>query len=254
MKTMLITGAGSGIGAATARRFAKEGWQLGLFDINEQALEELRQDLGDRHWSKAVDVTAPAQVNAALQSFGLFSGGHLHLLFNSAGILRVGHFESLSMVEHAKIVQVNLLGLMQICHSAFPLLRVTPGARVINMSSATAFYGVPHFASYSASKFAVRGFTEALNLEWRQHDILVQDMMPPFVKTEMIHSQTVTSPIIDRLGVNLHADDVADAVYRAAQGTAVHNPVSKQFRSLLFAGKLMPERLTRSLVGLLSNT
>lgn len=253
-RTMLITGAGAGIGAATARRFSGEGWTLGLIDIDGEAVEALNTELGSRHWHRALDVTDPAAVASALSNFGTFANGRLDLLFNCAGILRVGHYEDIPAAEHRRIIEVNVLALMEMTQQAFPLLRTTPGARVINMSSASALYGIPHFASYSAFKFAVRGFTEALNLEWRQHDITVQAIMPPFVKTKMVSSQTFQAPIIDRLGVNLEAEDIAEAVWKAHTGNDVHNPVGLQFKSLVTGSKWLPSAFTRQLIGLLSKT
>lgn len=253
-KTMLITGAGAGIGAATARRFSREGWTLGLIDIDGEAVNTLNTELGGRHWQRALDVTDPQAVALALADFGTFANGQLDLLFNCAGILRVGHYEDIPAAEHRRIIEINVLALMDITQRAFPLLRTTPGARVINMSSASALYGIPHFASYSASKFAVRGFTEALNLEWREHDITVQDIMPPFVKTKMVSSQTFQAPIINRLGVNLEAEDIAEAVWKAHTGGDVHNPVGLQFKSLVAGSKWLPNAFTRQLIGLLSKT
>ena len=252
MKFMLITGAGAGIGAATARLFANQGWTLGLTDIDAGAIATMADELGSRHWYSTLDVTDSAAVSEAVNAFGDFSSGRLNVLFNCAGILRVGNFESIPADEHKQVIDINVMGTINMCQQAFSLLRSTPSARVINMGSALALYGTPHFASYSASKFAVRGLTEALNLEWKAHDILVQDMMPPFVKTHMVSSQTFEAPIIQRLGVNLNAEDIATAVWSACQGNDVHNPVSLQFKSLMFSNKWLPTGFTRQLLGLLS--
>lgn len=252
MNTILITGAASGIGAATARLFAREGWRLGLMDVNGDALTNLNQSLGGKHWTRAVDVTDQASVTDALAAFDEFAGGRLDILFNCAGILRVGPFEDIPMAEHARILDINVSGLMRVCLASFPLLQQTDGARVINMSSASALYGTPHFASYSASKFAVRGLTEALNIEWKRHDILVQDIMTPFVKTPMVDNQSFRAPVIERLGVSLTAEDLADEVWKAHQGNEVHHLVSRQFKSLSLASKWLPDRITRGMMSVLS--
>lgn len=253
MKTILITGAASGIGAATARRFAREGWTLGMLDINGDALENLNQSLGGNHWTRQLNVTDDLSVAEAIQAFSAFANGRLNVLFNCAGILNIGHFEDIDMVDHARIIDVNVTGLIRMCKAAFPLLQQTPGARVINMSSASALYGTPHFASYSASKFAVRGLTEALNIEWKAHDIFVQDVMTPFVKTPMVESQTFRAPVIERLGVSLTAEDLADEVWKASSSKDVHNLVGLQFKSLSLASKWLPDVFTRSLMSILSH-
>ncbi|MDX1756524.1 MAG: SDR family oxidoreductase [Marinobacter sp.] len=253
MKTILITGAASGIGAATARKFAREGWRLGLMDINGKALSELNQTLGGQHWTCEVDITKGESIDTALREFASFSNGKLDLLFNCAGILRVGQFEDIDIEDHARIIDINVTGLIRMCRAAFPLLKQTEGARVINMSSASALYGTPHFASYSASKFAVRGLTEALNIEWKAHDIVVQDIMTPFVKTPMVDSQTFKAPVIERLGVNLSAENLADEVWLASRTDEVHHLVGLQFKSLALASKWLPNFFTRGLMAALSH-
>lgn len=252
MNYMLITGAASGIGAATASRFAQAGWTLGLLDVNSEALEQLQARLGDQHWIRTCDVTDPDSVTEAVAGFGRFSNNQLHLLFNCAGILHIGQFEDIAMADHARIIDINVTGLMRMSHEAFPLLKATPRARVINMSSASATYGTPHFASYSASKFAVRGLTEALNIEWQAHDILVQDIMTPFVKTPMVASQSFRAPVIERLGVKLTAEDLAEEIWKAHQSDHVHHLVGLQFKTLVVSNKWLPSGLTRRVMGYLS--
>ena len=162
MNNILITGAASGIGAATARLFHSRGWQVGLLDINHAALASLSAELGGV-WHAEMDVADAGAVHEALKDFTALHNGQLRLLFNCAGILRFGCFESIELAEHARSLQINVLGLLQMTHAAFAYLKVTPDAQVINMGSASGLYGTPHMASYSASKFAVRGLTEALH-------------------------------------------------------------------------------------------
>ncbi|WP_166254453.1 SDR family oxidoreductase [Marinobacter salicampi] len=253
MNYMLITGAASGIGAATAMRFAQQGWRVGLLDLNGPALEKLKNRLEGDHWSAVCDVTDADSVCEAFRGFSEFSAGRLDLLLNSAGILHVGQFETITMADHANMIDINVTGLMRVCHEAFPLLKATPDARVINMSSASALYGTPHFASYSASKFAVRGLTEALNVEWQDHDIFVQDIMTPFVKTPMVDRQTFKAPVIDRLGVNLKPDDLAKEIWKAHLSKDVHHLVGLQFKSLVLSNKLFPSAVTRRIMTILSH-
>jgi short-subunit dehydrogenase len=120
------------------------------------------------------------------------------------------------------------------------------------MSSASALYGTPHLASYSASKFAVRGLTEALNIEWANHDIRVSDIMPPFVNTNMVKSQQYQAPVLKRLGVTLDAEDVAKAVWRSVGSDSVHHPVGKKFKAAMLTNKLLPTQASRKLMALLS--
>ncbi|MDD0843923.1 SDR family oxidoreductase [Pseudomonas sp. Gutcm_11s] len=251
MNTILITGAASGIGAASARLFHARGWTVGLLDIDHRALSALSAELGGV-WHAELDVTDAGAVREALQDFCGQHGGRLRVLFNSAGVLRFGLFEEISLEEHARILQINVLGLLQVTHAAFPYLKGSPGAQVINMGSASGLYGTPHMVSYSASKFAVRGMTEALELEWRRHGIHVGDLMPPFVATPMVDSQSFTPPALRRMGVNLGADDIAAALWRQVERPRVHRPIHWLFRLMYAAGQMSPPSISRLLMGWLS--
>jgi NAD(P)-dependent dehydrogenase (short-subunit alcohol dehydrogenase family) len=251
MNTILITGAASGIGAAAARLFHSRGWSVGLLDIDHQALAALAAELGGV-WHAELDVTDPGAVHEVLQDFCAAHGGRLRLLFNSAGVLRFGHFEEISLEEHARILQINVLGLLQVTHAAFPYLKGTPGAQVVNMGSASGLYGTPHMVSYSASKFAVRGLTEALELEWRRHGIHVGDLMPPFVATPMVDSQSFTPPALRRMGVNLRAEDIAQALWRQVERPKVHRPIHWLYRLMYGAGQISPPAINRLLMGWIS--
>ncbi|CAD5109592.1 SDR family oxidoreductase [Zestomonas carbonaria] len=251
MPNILITGAASGIGAETARLFHSRGWAVGLLDVDRDALAGLAGEL-DGAWYVAVDVTDAEAVRQALAGFCARHDGRLRLLFNCAGVLRFGHFEEIGLDEHARILDINVRGLLQTTHAAFAYLKATPGAQVINMGSASGLYGTPHMASYSASKFAVRGLTEALDLEWRRHGIRVGDLMPPFVRTPMVDNQRFEPPTLRRLGVRLKAGDIAEAVWRQARGPAVHRPVSWSFKLMYWSGQLSPSWLNRAVMGWLS--
>ncbi|MCB0306565.1 MAG: SDR family NAD(P)-dependent oxidoreductase, partial [Calditrichaeota bacterium] len=100
------------------------------------------------------------------------------------------------------------------------------------------------FASYSASKFAVRGLTEALNIEWRRHGIVVSDIMPPFVNTPMIQNGPA-SKSFERMGIRLRPEQVAEVVWKAARGNKVHYPVGLQFKLLNALSAVSPDWLTR---------
>lgn len=125
------------------------------------------------------------------------------------------------------------------------------GAQVINMSSASAIYGTPDFASYSASKHAVRALTEALDLEWEPHGIRVTDLMPPFVNTGMVQANLGASRLFDTLGVDLAAADIAEAAWQLVRKPRVHRPVSWRMRLLWPVSQVAPAALTRGLMRVL---
>lgn len=246
MNSIFITGAGAGIGRATARLFSSKGWFVGAADRDVAAVEALRDELGEDSCSAHfLDVVDAGSVQNALTEFTGRTNGMLRVLHNNAGILKVGRFEQISLEEHKRIIDINVTGLINVLHAAFPHLRDTPNAQVINMSSASAAYGTPDFASYSASKHAVRALTEALQLEWEAHGIRVGDLMPPFVNTNMVQSNEGGSPIIEKMGVNLSAEDIAAAMWAQVQSPKLHRRVSLQFQALSALSTVTPDSLTR---------
>lgn len=253
--TILLTGAASGITRATARLFHRHGWRLALLDQDTAALQEVAAELRDADgrpaWHQAVDVTDNDAVVAAVNAAGE-ALGTLRVLFNGAGILRVGPFEDIPLAVHRRLIDINVIGLMQVTLAALPWLQRAERPVVVNMSSASAVYGIPHFASYSASKFAVRALTESLQIEWERHGIHVCDIMPPFVRTPMVDEQSWQPPVIRRLGVNLEAEDVAAAAFEAVRSAKVHHPVSTPFKALVWMEKLAPRDITRRMIRWLS--
>lgn len=249
MNTIFITGAGAGIGQATARLFAARGWFVGAADLDETALRSLQEELGEDHCSVHVaDVVDAASVRQALAGFAARTDGRLDLLHNNAGILKVGRFEEIPLEDHRKVVDVNLAGLLNVLHTAFPYLRDTPGAQVVNMSSASAIYGTPDFASYSATKHAVRAMTEALDIEWGGHDIRVCDLMPPFVNTGMVASNESGSGMFNAMGVHLTAEDVAEEVWKLTRSAELHRPITRKMRSLWAVSGSLPAVATRRIM------
>jgi NADP-dependent 3-hydroxy acid dehydrogenase YdfG len=212
-----ITGAGRGIGAATALRFANEGWRVALIDRDAETLRETAASLRAAClWQGVADVTDHRSIAAAADAIGAMAG-RVDVLVNNAGILRVGPFETISPEDSAAQISVNVLGVVNGIYAFFERLKSTPGARIINLASASSIYGTPDFAVYSATKFAVRGLTEALEIEFRRHDIRVCDISPPYVSGQMLASQTYRAPGIERMGgIKMQPDDVAAWIWRAA--------------------------------------
>ncbi|RUO63644.1 SDR family oxidoreductase [Pseudidiomarina insulisalsae] len=254
MKTIFISGAAAGIGRATALRFLSAGWRVGAYDCDSGGLTKLEQEvsagLPGQLVTGTLEVTDNASWQAALADFVSHSDGKLQVLFNNAGILYSGALHATSLADLQRMISVNVNGVLAGCYLAYPYLQAAAGAgempRVINMSSASAIYGQPWLAGYSASKFAVRAITEALELEWADDGIKVMDAMPLFVKTGMIEDMQGDS--IRRLGVRLTPEIIARSIFKMAhyRGGRVHWTVGTQTKLMALASKLSPARLVRA--------
>ena len=243
-ETVFITGAARGIGLALVRRFAAAGCSVGAVDVDEAGLLALKDEAAQRGWQVHTSIMDVTDVDAWHRALHEFAGGtgKLDILVNNAGLLAAGQFADIPAARHRQQVDVNVTGVMFGCHTAFPYLRDTPGARVLNMCSASAIYGQAELASYSATKFAVRGLTEGLELEWEPHDITVIALWPLFVDTALLSG--VKTGTTDSLGVRLTADDVADAawaaLHRKTRITKVHFPVGRQTKAVYYLAQVAP--------------
>lgn len=220
-RSIFITGAASGIGRESARRFAAEGWRVGLSDTNARGLAEMRDELGGRASTYEVDVRDLPILSDAIRAFIANHDG-LDVLFNCAGILSMRHFADTDPARLKDIVDINVTGVINGIHAALPWLRKGRDAHIVSMSSVSALYGIPEEAVYSASKFAVRGLTEALNIELESSGIWVSDVMVAYVATPMVLDPEQKAKSVDILGVNVTPGQVADTVYSAATGRQVH--------------------------------
>lgn len=257
----VVSGAGRGIGHATALRLLRDGWRVGAFDIDVAGLADLAEVAaahGTTVLTGRLDVRDPQQWHDAL---ALVGDDGLDLLVNNAGLLSSGPFVETDLDRHRAIVEVNVLGTINGAHAAFPLLTRAARPVMVNLGSASAMYGQPDLATYSATKFAIRGLTEALELEWAQHGVAVMDLWPLFVATDMVEGMDIGAT--RSLGVRLSETDVADALVAAVQRRAsggrpvlprgVHHPVGGQARLLTavsqvtpaWANRLVTRRLTR---------
>ncbi len=239
-QSIFITGAGAGIGAETARLFARQGWVVGASDVSAERLQALKQELGgERLGTYVADVCDAASVQAAVREFTRLTGGRLDAAFANAGILFMGPDDSLTLEQKQRIVDVNVRGVLNTVDAVFPYLRVTPGAHLVAMASTSAEYGAPLHAVYSATKFFVRGYTEALNLEYRTHGIQVSAIYVAYVQTGMVFDANVRPATIDALGVKVRPQQVAEHVWKAVHGNRVHWYVGLDARAINYAVRLL---------------
>ena len=202
MKSVFITGPGSGMGREGAKLFHAKGWRVGAVDRCDDGLATLKQELlGDRLWTRAVDVTEKAALEGALADFCAGNtGGGLDMMWNNAGIGESGWFEDVPYEAAMRVVEVNFKAVLTGAYAALPYLKKTPGSLMFSTSSSSGTYGMPRIAVYSSTKHGVKGLTEALSVEWQRHGVRVADVLPGLIDTAILTTTTN------------HSDDAAPTV------------------------------------------
>ncbi|MEZ5016965.1 MAG: SDR family oxidoreductase [Flavipsychrobacter sp.] len=180
-KTILITGASSGIGKATAQLFQEKGWNV----IATMRTPEKEEDLTklDNVLVTKLDVQDNASINNAIQA-GIEKFGKIDVLLNNAGYGLAGTFESMSKEVITRQFEVNVFGLFDVTKAILPHFRANKAGTIINISSVGGRMTFPLFSLYHGTKFAVEGFSESLHYELKPLGIKVKIVEPGFVKTE----------------------------------------------------------------------
>jgi meso-butanediol dehydrogenase/(S,S)-butanediol dehydrogenase/diacetyl reductase len=184
---IVVTGAGSGIGRATALRLAAEGGSIACIDLVESSLAEtakLLADAGGSATSHLCDISDHAQVSAAVADIRA-SGRPINALVNVAGIGVLAHSASQPADEWLRIISVNLSGTFFMCQAVIPDLLAT-GGRIVNMASVAGLIGQPYNAAYCASKGGVVALTKALAVEYVDKGVLVNAIAPAGIQTPLV--------------------------------------------------------------------
>jgi short-subunit dehydrogenase len=190
-KRVLVTGAASGIGKATAEAFAAGGADVLLVDLNADALAAVAARLaarGVRAWTYRLDVTDEAGI-LALRDRVHRDGGPIDVLVNNAGVVFGGAFLDVPLEKHRTTYAVNVLGLVAMTHAFLPDLIGRPDAHLVNVASASGYVGLPFGATYASSKWAVIGFSESLQLELAlagHRHVHVTTVCPSYVATGLV--------------------------------------------------------------------
>lgn len=222
-KVWFITGAGSGIGAATARAAVKAGDSVVATGRN---LDKVRKALGDIDSESiafvALDVTSEVQAKAAVdEAVGRF--GRIDVLLNNAGYSLLGNFEELSTPEIESLMATNFYGVMFVMRAVLPVMRKQRFGRIINISSLAGVVGFKHCSAYSATKFAVEGLSQAVAQEVEPFGIRLMTIAPGFFRTNLLdagNAKYATSSIADYA-----AEGSAEAMWSGYDGQQQGDPV-----------------------------
>jgi NAD(P)-dependent dehydrogenase (short-subunit alcohol dehydrogenase family) len=253
-KAIFVTGGASGLGREVARYFAQQGWFVGIADVDEIGMAQTAALLPAGQSSiHRLDVTAREQWKTVLDDFAGQTGGRLNVLFNNAGIGNGGAIQDMTDAVIDRMIAINLTGVINGIRAAFPLLQNTPGACVLNTSSAAGIYGTAGLSIYSATKFAVRGLTEAHDIEWQRLGIKSRSLMPGFIDTNIIAaiepgSNATVKDKLQLAGVEVSpVAIIGPAAWAAVHGDKVHTTVNKTAKNLAFAARWFPGRLRRQM-------
>jgi uncharacterized protein len=214
MKVALVTGASSGIGEATARLLAGEGWRVLLVARRADRLEQLAAELGNAA-AVAADLTeadAPERVREAAEREGA-----LHLLVNNAGGAWRASFAEGGYDNVRRTMEVNFDAVVRLTEALLPLLRSSAPSSIVNVSSVAGRIGRPKAAAYAASKFALAGWTEAISYEELAQGVHVGLVLPGFVSTEGFPQKQLTGSATTRWMVS-KPEKVAKAILAAGPG------------------------------------
>jgi len=206
-RVAVVTGAASGIGRATSVALAREGCALAIADLNEAGLAQTADEvraLGRKVSLHRVDVSDKNRMQAFAAEVQAEHGA-VHILINNAGVTVTSSFEEHSLEDWEWIVGINFWGVVYGCKFFLPELSRADEAHIVNISSIFGIIGVPTQTSYCATKFAVRGFSEALWTELREHNIGVTSVHPGGVRTNIAKSARAEAEDLKEQAVKLIA-------------------------------------------------
>jgi NAD(P)-dependent dehydrogenase (short-subunit alcohol dehydrogenase family) len=190
-RLVLVTGAGSGIGRATALLAASRGARLAICDVNEAGLREVESEIdrsGREVLARKVDVSDRAQMAEFAEAVH-GEAGVVDLLVNNAGVGLGAGFLETELEDWDWIVPINLMGVVHGCHFFIPrMVERRQGGHVTNVSSVAGFYATPSLAAYNATKFAVLGLSQGLRAELHSHGIGVTAICPGIINTPITES------------------------------------------------------------------
>ncbi len=253
-KIVVVTGAGSGIGRALALQLAAQGAQLALCDVNETNLQktvEIASAHGVKVYSAAVDVSKH-------EAFGTFADnvaralGNASVIINNAGVALSQNVEGMDRKDFEWVLNINFWGVVNGCEAFLPQLRQQKDAHIVNISSIFGIIGVPSQSAYNASKFAVKGFTEALRQELNGSNIHVTCVHPGGIKTNIARNARVHNDMFgrvadvkklaadfDRLAATT-AEEAARQIVRAIENNQKRLLIGKDAKALDVIQRLLP--------------
>ncbi|MEJ2513745.1 MAG: SDR family oxidoreductase [Gammaproteobacteria bacterium] len=223
-RSIVITGAGSGLGRAVALRYAREGWRVGVLDVATDRARHVAGEVratGAEAMSVTCDVSDESAVKRAARRVEK-TWGSPDVLVANAGVAGSGTLEDTPMDTWRWIFDVNVFGVVATCRAFLPMMTAAGSGHIVTVSSAAGFVAAPGMAAYNASKAAVISISESLRGEVSGRGVSVSVVCPSFFQTRLLEdfrgteaSREIAAKLMKRSG--LQADDVAESIYRAVR-------------------------------------
>jgi NAD(P)-dependent dehydrogenase (short-subunit alcohol dehydrogenase family) len=250
-KVVVVTGAASGIGRATANAFAEEHAKLVLCDVNEAGLREVEREVASRvdhlEW-RVVDVASRAAVKALADDVHTRFPA-VDVLVNNAGVGQSGGLLDMSLDDWEWVLSINLWGVIHGCHFFVPkMVERGAGGHVVNVSSVFGFFAPPGTIGYCTSKFGVFGFSESLRGELHAHHIGVSTICPGMINTNIVKTgrfngatSTMQGNAVRQFEQRGHSPDVvARAIVAAVKKNRAVVPAAPEAWAFYYAKRFMP--------------
>jgi NAD(P)-dependent dehydrogenase (short-subunit alcohol dehydrogenase family) len=184
-RVALVTGAASGLGAATARVFAEHGARVICADIDEPGAQEVADEIGER--AIYLDVAEPTSAEATIEEI-LDSEGRIDILVNNAGVDFIRSATEMSLAEWDRVQHVNLRASWLLSRAVFPHMFERRSGQIVNVSSTASKKGWPNASAYAASKHGVMGLTQALHAEGKEHGVKVMAVVAGGMRTNFFRT------------------------------------------------------------------
>jgi NAD(P)-dependent dehydrogenase (short-subunit alcohol dehydrogenase family) len=252
VRRALVTGASSGIGAATARALAEAGYRVALLARRDAELRAVSATLppspAGEHLNVTCDLCDPLAIDVALAHVDAEFGG-LELLVNNAGLGYRARVEELDAALLERTFRTNVLAPFLLCKAALPLLRRGSKPVVVNLASVVGRRGIPGQTAYAASKSALCSFSEGLRVEWAAEDIAVCTLNPALTATGFFEAQSNPSALPDPdLTDAAGPEEVAAEVLKLARSPRPERSMRRKWLALTALGLFAPRLADRLLV------
>jgi NAD(P)-dependent dehydrogenase (short-subunit alcohol dehydrogenase family) len=254
-KCIAITGAGSGFGAALAKKYANEGWNVAVTDINEkraqQTLAEIKTD-GCGSFAMLLDTTNPIHWQDFYDTVMTRWGG-LQILINNAGVATSGNVEETSMEDWQWVIDIDLMGVVRGCHQFAGMFKKQSAGHIVNIASFAGLAGLPFVSSYGVAKAGVVALSEALRVEMSPYGVGVTVACPAFVKTNLLDNfRSTDEKARDKVArwmetSGIDADQIAEQIGRAVNNNTFLLLTHKPTRTAWRLKRWLPEVYYRQL-------